>query len=376
MAKSGPKVGKNLPETSQPPLATPDVDASKHVQDVALETIRAAKNVDPLDAAKALARQAFEMVPNLAYIKYDFVDDGGEYPWVKLGFLLSDDDLDNGVEDQVMIGDYKDAPDGFPDLNEIGPDLREAYADGQEGVMITRQDVLGEGADPEPWSNPKTMVVASHALVDIANRKVLKLTAQESRNDAVWEFGPSISDKPGIEVRDLPIAVWSIESATNHLFGMRSIQREDVRFLTNWLGEDWDDEVTAMNIPEAVHKLIGYEQNVYLGDTFPFGHIVDVARPRLALVDGKIHACMDVEAFPRLENDEDTKHIPHTKHEMKLMMDELHAAIMTRKDSTATVYTPFWADDQKWNLGVLIPLDEVKTREDLVKRTKFLFTGN
>jgi hypothetical protein len=52
--------------------------------------------------------------------------------------------------------------------------------------------------------------------VDPKTRTVVKLTAQESDQDARWEFG----DTPGLEVhRLLPIKNWSLGAAAKHLFG-------------------------------------------------------------------------------------------------------------------------------------------------------------
>lgn len=77
---------------------------------------------------------------------------------------------------------------------------------------------------------------ANYALIDHTSKQVVKLTNQESINDAVWELGctPSAStSRPydpnrgptrsvilqgGLELREVPFGKWTAKSATAFIF--------------------------------------------------------------------------------------------------------------------------------------------------------------
>ena len=104
------------------------------------EVFKAWKSIDPLDVAKELAREAFRLSPTLDHIEFDFVDDDGS-PWIMLGFNLTQDEIVNGDDDRITIGNFENAPDGFPDFDEIAMEIRRAYVGGQNSVKITRQEL-------------------------------------------------------------------------------------------------------------------------------------------------------------------------------------------------------------------------------------------
>ena len=111
-------------------------------QPTALEKFRALKSLNILDVGKELTAEAFRLVPNLAYVEYDFVDDDGS-PWVMLGFDLTPEEVEKGLEDRICFGDY-DSPGGFPNLEEISAEIRQEFSEGQNSVQFNRDGSLEE----------------------------------------------------------------------------------------------------------------------------------------------------------------------------------------------------------------------------------------